>query len=304
MLGDNRDGICGSEANANFAVEPTVVYKRFLKIACGYHHNAGVDEYGRVYTWGRSEFGQLGQGEVINSSIPTLIALPLRNIRVNEVCWGWQHTIAVTENGFLFSWGLNINGQLGLGDYADRDKPTLVNSLINTRVIKIAAGHSHSAMIDENNQLYTWGANPDARLCRRTSYYRLSHRPKNINKPALWQALVDRKIVDVALGADHSLFLGADGRVFASGNGERGQLGDPCHNWNTYPEPYVEHILFSTSFNRAVKIGAGDGFSVVLNEIGEVYSFGMGNYGRLGHYHGVSMSKPSMIDLVSDLSCF
>mmetsp|Transcript_1428 Transcript_1428/g.1642 ORF Transcript_1428/g.1642 Transcript_1428/m.1642 type:complete len:119 (+) Transcript_1428:1396-1752(+) len=86
MLGDNRDGICGSEANANFAVEPTVVYKRFLKIACGYHHNAGVDEYGRVYTWGRSEFGQLGQGEVINSSIPTLIALPLRNIRVNEVC--------------------------------------------------------------------------------------------------------------------------------------------------------------------------------------------------------------------------
>lgn len=33
MLGDNRDGICGIEANGPFAINPTIVYKRFAKIA-------------------------------------------------------------------------------------------------------------------------------------------------------------------------------------------------------------------------------------------------------------------------------
>jgi alpha-tubulin suppressor-like RCC1 family protein len=54
--------------------------------------------------------------------------------------------------------------------------------------------------------------------------------------------------------------------------------------------------MFSCVGNRCVKVGAGDGFSVFLTEEGDVYTCGEGNYGRLGHYHGVSMSKPTVID--------
>ena len=77
--------------------------------------------------------------------------------------------------------------------------------------MKAAAGHSHSAFIDVNNKLHTWGANPDARLCRKTDFYRLSKRPKNVNKPLLCKALKDYKIVEMALGASHSLFVADDG---------------------------------------------------------------------------------------------
>ena len=185
MLGDNRDGICGNEVLDVFAKGLSLIYKRFSKIACGYHHNAAIDENGRVYTWGRGTFGQLGQTEITNQALPTRIALPLMNIPVVEISCGWQHTLAVTSNGFLYSWGLNINGQLGLGDYTDRDTPTFVESMIGQNIVKVAAGHSHSAMITDSNKLYTWGANPDSRLCRKTTYYKLSQRPKNINKPML-----------------------------------------------------------------------------------------------------------------------
>ena len=67
-------------------------------------------------------------------------------------------------SGFLFAWGLNIDGQLGLGDYEDRKSPTLVEHVITSPALKVSAGHSHSAMVDDNYQLYTWGANPDSRL--------------------------------------------------------------------------------------------------------------------------------------------
>ena len=183
LLGNNQDGICGSEAQERFAENPTMIYKCFNEIACGYYHNAAIDETGRVYTWGRSEFGQLGQGEVNNQAMPCRLAQPLQNVVVTQISCGWQHTLAVTSNGYLFSWGLNINGQLGLGDYSDRDKPTLVESVLCHQVSKISAGHSHSAMINENGNVYSWGANPDSRLCRKTSYFKLSHRPKNVNKP-------------------------------------------------------------------------------------------------------------------------
>ena len=123
MLGDNRDGIWGTEAVGPFAINPTIIYKRFAKICWGYYHNAAIDEFGKLYTWGRSIIGQLENEQ--NQAVPTLVPKPLKNIFVESVCWGWQHTMAVTSNGFLFSWGLNFNGQLGLGDYNDRSIPTL-----------------------------------------------------------------------------------------------------------------------------------------------------------------------------------
>ena len=158
-------------------------------------------------------------------------------------------------------------------------------------------------MIDVNNNLYTWGANPDWRLCRKTDFYRLSKRPKNVNKPLLCKALENQRIVDFALGADHSLFLADDGKIFASGGSDRGQLGDPYYNSNLYSDPYIVHTLFSWSSNKWIKVGAGDGFSVLLTEAGEVYSFGAGNYGRLGHSHGLSLSRPAMIDYVIFIVC-
>ena len=139
MLGDNRDGIWKTEANGLFAVEQAVVYKIFKQIIWGYHHNAAIDEADKVYSWRRSIFGQLGQAEVMNQAVPTLVSKPLKNIWISSICWGWQHTMAVTTNGFLFTWGLNFNGQQGLGDYIDKDIPTLgklnhVSCIINTLI--------------------------------------------------------------------------------------------------------------------------------------------------------------------------
>ena len=149
IVGDNREGKWGNEVFDAFAKHPVLLRKHFEYISCGYHHNAALDENGIMYTWGRNNNGQLGQGIVHNQAIINQIARPLTFVEISEVSCGWQHTIAVTSFGFLYSWGLNTNGQLGLGDYEDRNTPTLVESVLSYTADKISAGYLHSAMIDD-----------------------------------------------------------------------------------------------------------------------------------------------------------
>lgn len=76
-----------------------------------------------LYTWGRNRFGQLGLGDEEDVCLPTLVKGVLHRIKVDSVSCGWQHTLALTPNGFVFGWGLNVFGQLGLGDFVDRSEP-------------------------------------------------------------------------------------------------------------------------------------------------------------------------------------
>jgi len=47
----------------------------------------------------------------------------LLRVPISKIACGWQHSLALTKNGFLFSWGLNVYGQLGIGDFVDRNEP-------------------------------------------------------------------------------------------------------------------------------------------------------------------------------------
>ncbi|CAI2384300.1 unnamed protein product [Moneuplotes crassus] len=295
MLGDNREGRCGTDQDSQFMKHPTKLKIPFKDIKLGYHHSSGISMEGIAYTWGSSSSGQLGQGEVINQRVPSLLALPLKKIKISGISCGWQHTLAVTASGYLYSWGQNINGQLGLGDFKDRNVPTLVEKSLSNPVDKVSAGHSHSAMIDNNSQLYTWGANPDSRLCKKTTYYKLSMKSKDVNKPARYKALENTRIVDVSCGHDHTLFCDDKGVVYASGDSSKGQLGDPYYHPEKAELPYFAHYFLANDEDRCIKVKAGDGFSVFLSLNGSVYTCGQGNYGRLGHENCVNLSKPAMI---------
>ncbi|CAI2385454.1 unnamed protein product [Moneuplotes crassus] len=295
VLGDNREGRCGTGENSQFTEQPTLLKIPFRDIQLGYHHSAGISMQGIAYTWGRSTYGQLGQGAVINQRIPSLLAQPLERVEISEISCGWQHTLAVTVSGYLYSWGLNMNGQLGLGDFKDRNIPTLVEKSLSSPVDKVSAGHSHSAMIDNNSQLYTWGANPDSRLCKKTTYYKLSMRPKDVNKPLKCKALENIRIVDVSCGHEHSLFLDNKGIIYASGDPSKGELGDPYYHPDKAEQPYFAHYFLTNENDRCIKVKAGDGFSVFLSCDGSVYTCGQGNYGRLGHENCSSLSKPAVV---------
>jgi alpha-tubulin suppressor-like RCC1 family protein len=103
--------------------------------------------------------------------------------------------MATTQNGFLFAWGLNMCGQLGLGDFIDRAYPEHIKSLAEHPIRQISCGYLHSGAVTQTGNLFMWGANPDCRLVKKLEYYSRSGRPKNFCIPQYCESMALKRIV-------------------------------------------------------------------------------------------------------------
>jgi len=105
---------------------------RIIDISCGQYHTVLLFEDGKhIWTLGRNEKGQLGHGDNENINIPTNIprgelgeyGLP-EDVRIVRVSCGIYHTVLLSEDGHVWTFGNNGYGQLGHGDMGKRNKPT------------------------------------------------------------------------------------------------------------------------------------------------------------------------------------
>ena len=65
------------------------------------------------------QFGQLGSGDTEDALTPRAVAGALQGKETVLLACGWRHSLAVTAEGEVFSWGRGVNGQLGHGDVRD-----------------------------------------------------------------------------------------------------------------------------------------------------------------------------------------
>jgi len=121
--GANDHGQCGHGERAEVDwVKPRslkVLHGQMVtQVVCGRHHTLCVTATSVVYAWGSNQAGQLGQGDVLDRRSPVVIGA-LWALPVLQLAAGERHSAALTSNGFLFSWGANDKGQLGLPVAAD-----------------------------------------------------------------------------------------------------------------------------------------------------------------------------------------
>eukprot|EP01114_Cavostelium_apophysatum_P006027 TRINITY_DN17225_c0_g1_i1.p1 TRINITY_DN17225_c0_g1~~TRINITY_DN17225_c0_g1_i1.p1 ORF type:complete len:410 (-),score=28.93 TRINITY_DN17225_c0_g1_i1:12-1241(-) len=125
-------------------------------ISCGQYHSLILLENGKVYSFGGSNEGQVGQGNVRVVESPKLIE-GLKDQNVVHIACGRLHSFAVTSDGALFSWGTAQFNQLGHQDSHSRNVPTRVEYFKNQRVKQAAGGLSHSMVLTSDNELFTFG---------------------------------------------------------------------------------------------------------------------------------------------------
>lgn len=97
-------------------------------VACGSNHTASISRRGELFTWGFASSGELGQG----SWTPLEVSVPRQaysSTRIVSIAAGGAHTLAIAENGSLWSCGSNKKGQLGTGHMQDIGRLTRVNVL-------------------------------------------------------------------------------------------------------------------------------------------------------------------------------
>ncbi|XP_061463580.1 RCC1 and BTB domain-containing protein 2 isoform X3 [Rhineura floridana] len=145
-------------------ISTNLLNKKVIEVACGSHHSMVLTSDGEVYTWGYNNSGQVGSGSTANQPIPRRVTSCLQNkIAINIAC-GQMCSVAVIENGEVYVWGYNGNGQLGLGNSANQPTPCRIAALQGIHVRRVACGYAHTLVLTEKGMLYAWGANSYGQL--------------------------------------------------------------------------------------------------------------------------------------------
>lgn len=148
-------------------------------VACGCDHSLLLSrEGGRVWSSGLNHRGQLGHGDIQPRPQPSLVEA-LDGISIESVSCGRWHSLALSTCGDVYSWGWNLDHQLGhSADTATVATPTLVEIEEGEMDFQsVGCGSRHSTALSMSGVLYTWGWNAYGQLGPRNPLHRLGPAP-------------------------------------------------------------------------------------------------------------------------------
>lgn len=130
-----------------------------------------------------------------------------------------HHSMALTSNGQVYSWGHGKSGRLGHGNEFTQPLPAIVASLSKIFVKKICCGISHSLALTSELFVYSWGSNQQGQLG-----HGMNHMNDQLT-PRLLDFTFRGYVVDIAAGDHHSLCNTSSNSVYSWGSNRYGQLG-------------------------------------------------------------------------------
>lgn len=208
---------------------------KIISVGCGQRHTVFLTNDGEVLSCGDGEYGRIGTGNTSDAVVPEPLD-SLSSEDIVQIAVGYDHNLALTAKGTVYSWGRNHQGQLGHADsyvdiYSMEEFPRRIENEglhgddgISTKTGKdfdenvlfsqIAAGNGRSAAVTKDGHLFIWGA-------------RISHRPKLIERNQLGGLSVKK----VVIGGDSSRSVVAiiteDDGLWTLGDASSKMLGRP-----------------------------------------------------------------------------
>lgn len=184
----------------------------------------------------------------------------------------------------VYVWGLNDKDQLG-GLRGSKVKVPIFSDLISAlKPVHIGGGSKSLFIVSHDGKVHSSGEGANGRLG-------LGH-SNNVSIPQQLTTLSPYVVKKVAVhsGGKHAMALTVDGKVFSWGEGEDGKLGHG--NKTTYDKPRLIDALKS---KRIRDVACGSSHSAAITSGGELYTWGLGEYGRLGHGDTLTLLKPKMV---------
>ncbi|XP_073493603.1 probable E3 ubiquitin-protein ligase HERC6 [Phyllobates terribilis] len=236
--GQNICGQLGRKTNTSsleqiYSLEAQTI----LDVSCGFNHSVAICNEGNIFTWGQGSEGQLGSGQLPQQSpIPRKIT-GLSDIRIIQISCGHFHTVALSEDSNVFSWGKNDVGQLGLGKQVPyQASPQLVKSVKGVPLVQVSAGGSQSFALSMLGIVFGWGKNNAGQIGLQSNTLKAG-----VFKPYAVSSLRDKGVIYISCGDEHTAVLSKAGTVYTFGEGSHGQLGNSSVTCTSVPQKIEEY---------------------------------------------------------------
>ena len=248
----------------------------WVHAAGGSNHMLAINSKGELYGRGSNRWGQLGMGLDGPDSVSGLT-------RIGTAA-NWKHadaglfySLAINDNGELYAWGYNYDGQLGIGS---SDSYTVSPQKVGTASnwTHVAAGVEHALGVNSLGELYVWGKNDHGQLGNggNTSL----RVPTRIATSVSWKY--------VSAGNTFSMAISGNGELYAWGRNNHGQLGDGTKTDRSTPTKIGDASNWTD-------VSAGVDSGRAVNAKGELYAWGRNDYGQLGDGTTAERSRPVKI---------
>jgi hypothetical protein len=178
---------------------------------------SGASPFGVVFTFGTGDCDQLGHDDEEFTQLKPRLVKALQGVEVTRIAVGGMHTVALTRQGRVYTWGCNDDSALGRS--GKENCPELVgDDLADVFVVQIACGDSHSGVLDDRGRVFTWGTyKGSAGHLGYTAETRKQATPKLMDKLL--------RVRSIKCGANHTAVVTDRGAVLSWGYSEQGQLG-------------------------------------------------------------------------------
>jgi alpha-tubulin suppressor-like RCC1 family protein len=246
--GDNSTGELGDSTTVTNDSTPVQVHgpgnvgflTGVVSIAAGQQFSLVLKKDGTVWSWGFNAVGSLGDNTSVNRYTPVQVH-GANNVgyltNVISLAAGGGHALAIRNDSTLWSWGFNINGELGDNTTNTDSVPEQVhgpgNSGFLTGVVYAKAGDYFSGAIKNDGSVWTWGYNYYGQCGVNDTTGEEVNTPVQVHGPG--NAGYLSGITAISLGDEHALALKNDGSLWAWGWNGNGQLGNDSTVDRWYP---------------------------------------------------------------------
>ena len=206
-----------------------------------------------------------------------------------QVSLGYKFSVALKQDGTVWSWGQNNDGELGLGNTTEYSEPQQITD-IKEKITDVKTGYYHSIALTEKGEVYTWGYNGNGQLGNGTREDSLVPVKvtglKNVTKVNAYKYM--------------TIALTQNGEVYAWGSGYGAKpvklnftrkIIDVSGNLVLAENRKAYNLDETKSYGKdLIKVVAGYNHYLGLTSDGEVYAWGSNSYGQLGNGNNTSSS--------------
>jgi mitogen-activated protein kinase kinase kinase 9 len=279
--------------------------EKIYEIISGENHMFLLTKQKHIYGLGNNDHGQLGLPNIDMTVTPYILPFS-KKISVSRIYVGTDFSFCISQHNQVYSWGLNIKGQLGLGHYENMPHPTLVKTLSHFKIsgkksenkkcilkeseviVDIACGALHTLALTNKSKVYSSGFGEN---------YSLGH---NSNK-----TLTDFKEISFF----HQLSSNSSHKIdkICCGTSHSGALiAGKVYLWGTFANS--KYCLNKTpiAINLKKEIAdfvLGDLLTVLLTKNGEIFTLGENIDFQLGvpkisNYNTTHVTLPCKIEYI------